>query len=142
MQENLDQRLQQRQARETGICPIREELYAQCFGMSVGCLWHVCFGLFVCIVLSVRNFMCNVSVCGVVFGMCDLLCLSDLSHSRETLCTMFRYDGLSLVCVICCVCVCEHWLSLLVLIVLKGTVCICFGMFDYVFVGYLWCLLV
>ena len=27
----LDQRLQSKQARETGICPIREELYAQCF---------------------------------------------------------------------------------------------------------------
>jgi dynein light intermediate chain len=27
----LDKRLQARQARETGICPIREELYAQCF---------------------------------------------------------------------------------------------------------------
>eukprot|EP01138_Halocafeteria_seosinensis_P007129 gb/GECG01007290.1/.p1 GENE.gb/GECG01007290.1/~~gb/GECG01007290.1/.p1 ORF type:complete len:278 (+),score=56.94 gb/GECG01007290.1/:1-834(+) len=31
LQEQLDMRLQQRQARETGICPIREELYAQCF---------------------------------------------------------------------------------------------------------------
>ena len=31
LQEELDKRLQQRQARETGICPIREELYAQCF---------------------------------------------------------------------------------------------------------------
>ena len=31
LQENLDKQLQQRQARETGICPIREELYAQCF---------------------------------------------------------------------------------------------------------------
>lgn len=31
----LDQKLQQRQARETGICPIREELYAQCFGRLV-----------------------------------------------------------------------------------------------------------
>eukprot|EP00943_MAST-04B_sp_MAST-4B-sp1_P009558 g9558.t1 len=31
LQEALDQRLQQRQARETGICPIREELYAQTF---------------------------------------------------------------------------------------------------------------
>jgi dynein light intermediate chain len=31
LQEQLDLRLQQRQARETGICPIREELYAQCF---------------------------------------------------------------------------------------------------------------
>jgi len=31
LQEHLDQKLQQRQARETGIDPIREELYAQCF---------------------------------------------------------------------------------------------------------------
>ncbi|KRX04083.1 hypothetical protein PPERSA_08298 [Pseudocohnilembus persalinus] len=31
LQEDLDKFLQQRQARETGICPIREELYAQCF---------------------------------------------------------------------------------------------------------------
>lgn len=31
LQEFLDARLQQRQARETGICPIREELYAQAF---------------------------------------------------------------------------------------------------------------
>lgn len=33
LQENLDTRLQQRQARETGICPVRRELYSQCFGM-------------------------------------------------------------------------------------------------------------
>jgi len=32
LQENLDRKLQQRKARETGICPIREELYSQCFG--------------------------------------------------------------------------------------------------------------
>ena len=25
-------KLQQRQARETGICPVRRELYTQCFG--------------------------------------------------------------------------------------------------------------
>lgn len=31
LQEQLDHQLQQRQARETGICPIREELYAQAF---------------------------------------------------------------------------------------------------------------
>lgn len=31
VQEQLDMRLQQRQARETGICPIRRELYNQCF---------------------------------------------------------------------------------------------------------------
>jgi len=27
-------RLQQRQARETGICPVRRELFSQCFGKS------------------------------------------------------------------------------------------------------------
>ena len=32
LQEKLDNQLQSRKARETGICPIREELYAQCFG--------------------------------------------------------------------------------------------------------------
>jgi len=34
LQEQLDHQLQARQARETGICPIREELYSQCFGTS------------------------------------------------------------------------------------------------------------
>ncbi len=32
LQEQLDHQLQARQARETGICPVREELYSQCFG--------------------------------------------------------------------------------------------------------------
>lgn len=31
LQDELDKRLQARGARETGICPIREELFAQCF---------------------------------------------------------------------------------------------------------------
>lgn len=31
LQMKLDEKLQQRQARENGICPVREELYAQCF---------------------------------------------------------------------------------------------------------------
>ncbi len=31
LQENLDRRLQTEQARETGICPIREKLYTECF---------------------------------------------------------------------------------------------------------------
>lgn len=35
LQENLDKKLQQRRARETGICPIREELYSQCFGNTL-----------------------------------------------------------------------------------------------------------
>lgn len=33
LQELLDTRLQQTQARETGICPVRRELYRQCFGI-------------------------------------------------------------------------------------------------------------
>ncbi|KAM4796511.1 axonemal dynein light intermediate polypeptide 1 [Rhinophrynus dorsalis] len=31
LQDELDVKLQQRQARETGICPVRRELYSQCF---------------------------------------------------------------------------------------------------------------
>ena len=31
LQENLDRKLQTEQARETGICPIREKLYSECF---------------------------------------------------------------------------------------------------------------
>ena len=31
LQDDLDVKFQNRQARETGICPIREELYSQCF---------------------------------------------------------------------------------------------------------------
>ena len=31
LREVLDQMLMERQARDKGICPIREELYAQCF---------------------------------------------------------------------------------------------------------------
>jgi hypothetical protein len=34
LQEQLDMRLQQRQARETGICPVRRELFSQCFGKN------------------------------------------------------------------------------------------------------------
>merc|ERR1711898_15950 len=42
LQEDLDKRLQQRQARETGICPIREELYAQCFDELIREVTIVC----------------------------------------------------------------------------------------------------
>merc|ERR1719261_1774690 len=31
LQEELDKKLLERQARETGICPVREDLYSQCF---------------------------------------------------------------------------------------------------------------
>lgn len=39
LQEQLDLKLQQRQARETGICPVRRELYTQCFGKSKDDFW-------------------------------------------------------------------------------------------------------
>ncbi|KAJ3320509.1 Axonemal dynein light intermediate polypeptide 1 [Boothiomyces sp. JEL0866] len=35
LQEQLDHILQKRQARETGICPVRRELYSQCFGIPM-----------------------------------------------------------------------------------------------------------
>jgi dynein light intermediate chain, axonemal len=35
LQEELDKRLQQLQIRETGFCPIREQLYQECFGNAV-----------------------------------------------------------------------------------------------------------
>lgn len=31
LQEQLDKKLSERKARETGICPVREDLYSQCF---------------------------------------------------------------------------------------------------------------
>jgi len=35
-------RLQQRQARETGICPIRRQLYTQCFGKNFNqVVWQI-----------------------------------------------------------------------------------------------------
>lgn len=41
LQEQLDTRLQQRQARETGICPVRRDLYSQCFGELWAVWWYV-----------------------------------------------------------------------------------------------------
>ena len=45
LQEKLDTQLQTRKARETGICPVREELYSQCFGknMTYFISYHVIF---------------------------------------------------------------------------------------------------
>uniref|UniRef100_A0A0G4HRZ9 Inner dynein arm light chain, axonemal n=1 Tax=Chromera velia CCMP2878 TaxID=1169474 RepID=A0A0G4HRZ9_9ALVE len=42
LQDALDKRLQERQARETGICPIREELYAQCFDELIRQVTIIC----------------------------------------------------------------------------------------------------
>lgn len=42
LQEDLDRGLQQRQARETGICPIREELYSQCFDELIRQVTIIC----------------------------------------------------------------------------------------------------
>jgi len=35
LQEELDKRLKQRKARDSGICPVRRELYTECFGLSL-----------------------------------------------------------------------------------------------------------
>eukprot|EP00439_Symbiodinium_sp_Y106_P079972 s1505_g18.t1 len=42
LQEDLDKWLQQRQARETGICPIREDLYSQCFDELIRQVTIIC----------------------------------------------------------------------------------------------------
>merc|ERR1711933_268812 len=42
LQEALDQRLMERQARETGICPVREELYSQCFDELIRQVTIIC----------------------------------------------------------------------------------------------------
>jgi hypothetical protein len=39
LQMKLDERLQERQARENGICPVREELYSQGFGEEMMHMW-------------------------------------------------------------------------------------------------------
>lgn len=48
LQEMLDTRLQQTQARETGICPVRRELYSQCFGKDPVCNGLPSFALMMC----------------------------------------------------------------------------------------------
>ncbi len=47
LQEELDRKLQQRQARETGICPVREELYSQTFDELIRQViwWHMQAGV-------------------------------------------------------------------------------------------------
>lgn len=36
LKEQLDKKLQEWQAKETGICPVRREIYSQCFGKEAG----------------------------------------------------------------------------------------------------------
>ena len=55
LQEHLDHALQARQARETGICPVREELYAQCFGTLFRFVLHYNVYYFTCIYLQMRR---------------------------------------------------------------------------------------
>lgn len=42
LQRELDNKLQVRRARETGICPVREELYAQCFDELIRQITIIC----------------------------------------------------------------------------------------------------
>lgn len=42
LQKDLDNKLQVRRARETGICPVREELYAQCFDELIRQITIIC----------------------------------------------------------------------------------------------------
>jgi dynein light intermediate chain len=60
LQEQLDQKLKERQARETGICPIRQELYAQCFGAFLSKLEFV--NISECCPISVDELIRQVTV--------------------------------------------------------------------------------
>lgn len=79
LQEALDQRLMQRQAREMGICPVREDLYSQAFGV-----WRTAVVLLE--MLVVRN------CCG---GFVVLVQMSSSARSR-----------LNHPSVVCCYCGC------------------------------------
>ena len=55
-------RLQRRQARETGICPVRRELYSQCFGEP--------FDVMRCLIIKCQTSqMCNGNLSGNIFQM-------------------------------------------------------------------------
>ncbi len=89
----MDRKLQQRQARETGICPVREELYSQTFDeliRQVNTLLCLCLCLCLCASgfflkcsggeeLYNQTFdeiirqVCNSSLCAC---MCERVCIS------------------------------------------------------------------
>ena len=61
LQEQLDIRLQQRQARETGICPVRRELYSQCFG-ETACLMCSTLIVSVCVCVWLDELIRQVTI--------------------------------------------------------------------------------
>lgn len=42
LEESLDMKLEQRRAKRRGVCQIRSELYAQCFGKEAAAPWGGC----------------------------------------------------------------------------------------------------
>merc|ERR1711966_442564 len=99
LQENLDKWLQQRQARETGICPIREELYSQCFDELIRQVTIICAerGL---LLLRVRDEI-RMTICAyqtlyessIAFGMRKALTAEQRRNTQEK-----KFKALSAAC--------------------------------------------
>lgn len=85
LQEQLDLRLQEQEAFETGICPVRRDLYTQCFGERCRChveninknspcvlqkiLFFVYMCVYACMYVSIYVCMCmcmHIRVCVIV----------------------------------------------------------------------------
>ena len=83
LQETLDMRLQQRQARETGICPVRRELYSQTFDELIRQITIECAERGLLLLRCVRVWVGGDCVWGVDVFMCGCwgyrmpLCASD-----------------------------------------------------------------
>jgi len=78
LQESLDTKLSQRQARETGIDPVRRELYSQVFG-ALSC---VCVCLCVCLCVFVCVCMCARARARACVCVCVCVCVCKLTCTR------------------------------------------------------------
>ena len=79
LQEQLDTKLQQRQARETGICPVRRELYSQVFDelireVTINCSER---GL---LLLRIRD---EIRMTLAAYQVCVCVCGADAPSRRE-----------------------------------------------------------
>lgn len=99
LQKHLDKALQARQARETGICPIREELYAQTFDEIIRQCTIICAerGL---LLLRVRDEI-RMTICAyqtlyessIAFGMRKALTAEQRRNTQEK-----KFKGLTAAC--------------------------------------------
>ncbi|CAD7934489.1 unnamed protein product [Amoebophrya sp. A120] len=78
LQEALDHKLMERQARETGICPVREELYSQCFDELIRQI---------CINCPERYFLTNFVVLSAAIEQSAFLCENAWRTKKEKMLT-------------------------------------------------------